>query len=111
MANQDASLPSTPVATADDEPVSARIRARLLAARQRFHANDSIASHIAPGELEALQHEVEARVEDVLRALVIDVDQDHNTRETAPRVAKMYLREIFAGRYARAPSVTEFPNV
>jgi GTP cyclohydrolase I len=39
------------------------------------------------------------------------VDQDHNTRETARRVAKMYLKEIFAGRYAKAPEVTEFPNV
>ncbi|MGN8554249.1 UNVERIFIED_CONTAM: GTP cyclohydrolase I, partial [Microbacterium sp. SLM126] len=61
--------------------------------------------------LDALQAEVEARMEEVLRTLVIDVDQDHNSRETARRVAKMYLKEIFAGRYAMAPQVTEFPNV
>ncbi|WER47938.1 GTP cyclohydrolase I [Cupriavidus sp. WKF15] len=91
--------------------VSDRIRSRLLAARERFHANDNIARYIEPGELDALQEEVQARLEDVLRALVIDVDQDHNTRETARRVAKMYLKEIFAGRYAKPPAVTEFPNV
>ncbi|CAG2152187.1 GTP cyclohydrolase I [Cupriavidus numazuensis] len=95
----------------DESSVSDRIRSRLLAARERFHANDNIARYIEPGELDALQEEVEARLEEVLRALVIDVDQDHNTRETARRVAKMYLKEIFAGRYAKPPAVTEFPNV
>ncbi|MBB2917881.1 GTP cyclohydrolase I [Cupriavidus alkaliphilus] len=91
--------------------VSARIRARLEAAQERFHANDNIARYIEPGEMEQLQAEVQARLQDVLRALVIDVDNDHNTQETARRVAKMYLKEIFAGRYAKAPPVTEFPNV
>lgn len=94
-----------------DSSVSDRIRSRLLAARERFHANDNIARYLEPGELDALQVEVQARLEDVLRALVIDVDNDHNTQETARRVAKMYLKEIFAGRYAKPPPVTEFPNV
>lgn len=94
-----------------DEPVSARIRARLKAARQRFHANDNIARFIEPGELDALGVEVEEKLAEVLRSLVIDIDNDHNTQETARRVAKMYLREIFAGRYVAQPSVTEFPNV
>ncbi|MDH4061591.1 MAG: GTP cyclohydrolase I, partial [Aquincola sp.] len=35
-------------------PVSARIRARLLKAKRRFHANDNIAEFLEPGELEAL---------------------------------------------------------
>ena len=91
--------------------VSERIRARLQAAQERFHANDNIARYIEPGELEQLQAEVQSRIEGVLRALVIDVDNDHNTQETARRVAKMYLKEIFAGRYAKPPAVTEFPNV
>ncbi len=96
---------------ADGPPVSEQIRARLQAARQRFHANDNIAAYLEPGEFEALQEEVQARMEDVLRSLVIDVERDHNTRETARRVAKMYLREVFGGRYVGAPNVTEFPNV
>ena len=31
----------------------------------------------------------------VLESLVIDTDNDHNTQETAKRVAKMYVDEVF----------------
>ncbi|MFG6486256.1 GTP cyclohydrolase I [Roseateles sp. BYS78W] len=98
-------------APAPDAPVSERIRYRLVSAGCRHHANDNIAAFIEPGELDALQEEVQARMQEVLKSLVIDTDSDHNTQETAKRVAKMFLREVFAGRYAQAPSVTEFPNV
>ena len=46
----------------------------------------------------------------VLESLVIDTVSDHNTQDTARRVAKMYLNEVFRGRYVPAPPVTEFPN-
>ena len=91
-------------------PVSARIRARILNANQRFHANDNIASFIAPGETDALLDEVAAKMKGVLESLVIDIESDHNTHDTARRVAKMYLTEVFRGRYVAAPPVTEFPN-
>ena len=94
-----------------DTPVSDRIRARLVAAKRRFHANDNISGFIEAGELEALQKEVEGKLKGVLESLVIDTESDHNTHETARRVAKMYLTEVFKGRYVPAPSVTEFPNV
>jgi len=90
--------------------VSSRIRSRLQAAQERFHANDNISAYVEPGEMDELLDEVQSRMEAVLRSLVIDIDQDHNTRETARRVAKMYLKEIFAGRYVNPPNVTEFPN-
>lgn len=92
-------------------PVADRIRERIRKAGARFHANDNIAAFIREGELEALKAEVAARMDEVLRALVIDTDGDHNTQDTARRVAKMYLQEVFAGRYAPAPPITEFPNV
>jgi GTP cyclohydrolase I len=92
-------------------PVAERIRERIRAARARFHANDNIAAFIRDGELELLQAEVAAAMEGVLRALVIDTESDHNTQDTARRVAKMYVREVFAGRYVTQPPVTEFPNV
>ena len=92
-------------------PVSARIRARIQAARQRFHANDNIAEFLEPGELDELLAEVEGKVKGVLESLVIDTDGDHNTQDTARRVAKMYLTEVFRGRYVPVPPVTEFPNV
>lgn len=93
------------------EPTSIAIRKRLLAAKQRFHANDNISAFLEPGDLEALLDEVEGRLRGVLESLVIDIESDHNTRETARRVAKMYLTEVFRGRYMEAPAVTEFPNV
>ncbi|HEY5582231.1 MAG TPA: GTP cyclohydrolase I [Rhodoferax sp.] len=91
-------------------PVSVKIRERLLAARKRFHANDNIADFIEPGEMEQLLDEVEDKMKGVLSSLVIDIDHDHNTDNTARRVAKMYLKEVFNGRYVSAPTITEFPN-
>jgi GTP cyclohydrolase I len=90
--------------------VSDRIRARLKAKQQRFHANDNISAFIEPGELEELTKEVCEKMTGVLCSLVIDVDSDHNTQETARRVAKMYVTEVFRGRYVPLPKVTEFPN-
>jgi GTP cyclohydrolase IA len=94
----------------DSGPVSARIRSRLEAKQQRFHANDNIAAFIEPGELEELVKEVADKMSGVLGSLVIDVEHDHNTRETARRVAKMYVNEVFRGRYVPIPKSTEFPN-
>jgi GTP cyclohydrolase I len=47
----------------------------------------------------------------LLDALVIDTENDHNTEGTARRVAKMFIDEVFSGRYCAAPSITSFPNV
>ncbi len=91
-------------------PVSVKIRERINAAKKRFHANDNIAEFIQPGELGALLDEVEQKMQGVLESLVIDTVNDHNTGNTARRVAKMYLNEVFKGRYVEGPSVTEFPN-
>jgi len=96
---------SAPVA-----PVSERVRRRLKRAGQRFHANDNISEFLEAGELDGLIDEVATRMQDVLHSLVIDTTSDHNTRETAQRIARMYVTEVFRGRYQRAPLVTEFPN-
>ncbi len=92
-------------------PVSVKIRERLTAARKRFHANDNISDFIEPGELEKLLDEVEEKMKHVLDSMVIDTENDHNTGDTARRVAKMYVNEVFRGRYVKAPPLTEFPNV
>ena len=91
-------------------PVSVKIRERLVAARQRFHANDNISQFIEPGELDRLLEEVQEKMTHVLESLVIDTANDHNTADTARRVAKMYVKEVFAGRYVEMPRITEFPN-
>ena len=99
-------------ATAIDEgtPVSVKIRERLVQSKKRFHANDNIARFVEPGELEMLLDEVEAKMQGVLDSLVIDTAGDHNTQNTARRVAKMYVNEVFKGRYVEPPTITEFPN-
>jgi GTP cyclohydrolase I len=90
---------------------SQRIRYRLIAADCRYHANDNISAFMQEGELDELRTEVQDKLQQVLESLVIDTDSDHNTRETAQRVAKMFLTEVFGGRYTPMPSVTEFPNI
>ena len=90
--------------------VSDKIRARIAEAAHRYNANDNISDFLEPGDLEALLEEVAARMQGVLESLVIDTTNDHNTQDPARRVAKMYLTEVFAGRYHPAPPVTEFPN-
>jgi GTP cyclohydrolase I len=103
----------SPMNAADDEagtPVSVKIRERIQAARKRFHSNDNIADFIEPGELEKLLDEVETKMKGVLESMVIDTEHDHNTGDTARRVAKMYVNEVFRGRYVKAPTITEFPN-
>ena len=92
-------------------PISVVIRKRLQESRKRFHANDNISDYIEPGELSLLLDEVEEKMKGVLESLVIDTVSDHNTNDTARRVAKMYLQEVFGGRYAAQPKITEFPNV
>jgi GTP cyclohydrolase I len=114
MPAQTTNLPTASILRSEEElatlPASQRIRYRLVGAECRYHANDNIAAFIREGELDELKVEVEARMQQVLEALVIDTDSDHNTNETAKRVAKMFLTEVFRGRYVPIPSVTEFPN-
>ena len=99
-------------ASPEGRPLSVAIRERLQFANRRFHANDNIADFIHDeAELDALQDEVAARMQALLESLVIDTESDHNTQDTARRVARMYLNEVFAGRYRKAPAMTEFPNV
>jgi GTP cyclohydrolase I len=99
-----------PDAGLGNEPVSARIRRRLQSAGRRFYANDHISDVIQDGELDELIDEVAGRMQAVLESLVIDTDSDHNTQGTARRIAKMYVTEVFRGRYFPEPAVTEFPN-
>jgi GTP cyclohydrolase I len=102
----DSILPLVPVSV----PVSQRIRDRLVKSKTRFHANDNIADYIEPGEIDALLDEVSAKLQGVLESLVIDTVNDHNTQDTGRRVAKMFVNEVFGGRYVPMPPVTEFPN-
>ena len=48
--------------------------------------------------------------ESVLDTLLIDRENDPNSKGTARRLAKMYFTELMAGRYEQSPNATAFPN-
>lgn len=89
---------------------SIKIAERLKNDGKRFWAGDNIADYIREGEKEQLINEAATAFEEVLDALVIDRHTDPNSKDTAKRLAKMYINEIMSGRYHPAPDNTGFPN-
>lgn len=87
-----------------------KIAEQLRNKEVRFWANDNVAEYISDAERWKLKKETEEAFEQVLRSLLIDVEDDPNSEGTAHRLAKMMWDEIFAGRYDSAPKVTAFPN-
>ena len=90
--------------------ISDVVRNRIKNAKARFNANDNISAFIDEKEIPDLVDEVAQKFRGVLESLIIDVDNDPNSHDTARRLAKMYVYELMAGRYEKAPSVTAFPN-
>ena len=90
---------------------SNEIRQRIKAAGARFHSNDNISDFMQPGDVDALLDELTGKFQGVLDTLVIDTENDHNTQDTARRVAKMFICETFSGRYKPRPKITSFPNM
>jgi len=83
---------------------------RMTTIKHKHFANDTIFAYLDPGDVKLIECEVAEAFEDVLKALVINTTDDHNTKATAQRVAKMFVHEIFRGRYYPPPEVTSFPN-
>ena len=86
------------------------IRSRLQLNNKRFWAGDNISEYITESEKQALIGEVTEKFEAVLQSLLIDTENDPNSKGTAKRLAKMYLNEIMSGRYDAPPDCTAFPN-
>ena len=93
-----------------DTKFSDELRKRMTTIRHKHFANDTIFAYLDPGDVKLIECEVAEAFEDVLKALVINTTDDHNTKDTAHRVAKMFVHEIFRGRYYPPPEVTSFPN-
>jgi len=94
------------------KPISEIIRNRIKGNNARYFSNDNISEFIeSEDEIDELTKEVTIKFQSVLDSLVIDTTNDHNTNETAKRVAKMFVKEIFRGRYTNPPKVTAFPNI
>ena len=83
---------------------------RMTTIKHKHFANDTIFAYLDPGDVNRIGDEVTEAFQDVLEALVINTTDDHNSYATARRVAKMFVHEIFRGRYYPPPDVTAFPN-
>ena len=86
------------------------IRARMKRDNKRFWAGDNISEYIDTPTKDKLIDEAAEAFELVLDRLLIDRENDPNSKGTARRLAKMYFNEIMAGRYDLAPDATAFPN-
>jgi GTP cyclohydrolase I len=92
------------------EPISQTIKKRVEQAGSRYYAANNISEFIKEGEKEKLIEEVTEKFNAVLDSLIIDRENDPNSKNTGKRLAKMYINEIMGGRYNHAPEVTTFPN-
>ena len=86
------------------------IRQRLEDKGMRYWAGDNISEVLEEGDKQRLIEELTTKFEDVLDGLVIDRNTDPNSMDTSRRLAKMYIKELMAGRYDPIPSATAFPN-
>jgi GTP cyclohydrolase I len=86
------------------------IRAKMRNDGKRFWAGDNISEYITDSVKDELINEATEAFETVLNTLLIDIENDPNSQGTARRLAKMYFREIMAGRYDPMPNATAFPN-
>ena len=86
------------------------IRFKMKRDQKRFWAGDNISEYVSEKDKEILINDAALAFETVLDRLLIDRENDPNSRGTAKRLAKMYFNEIMAGRYEPAPDATSFPN-
>ena len=86
------------------------IRFYMKRDKKRFWAGDNISEYVSEADKEVLINEAAEAFETVLDRLLIDRENDPNSKGTAKRLAKMYFNEIMGGRYDPAPDATAFPN-
>src|SRR5579864_5796681 len=75
----------------------------------RFAANANVHNLIDKYQSKAMLPKLECLFEEMLEYLYICSD-DPNVKDTPQRLAKMFVTEIFRGRYEPMPKLTSFPN-
>ncbi len=78
--------------------------------RASCRANEALDHALSPAEQAAMIGAAMSKLEELFDVLQVDHRNDHNTRDTPRRVAKMLVTELMAGRYSAAPEITEFDN-
>lgn len=86
------------------------IKQRLIENKARYWAGDNISEYLSETDLIHIIEDATEAFEEVLDSLLIDRENDPNSKGTARRLAKMYVNEIMAGRYYPRPDATAFPN-
>ena len=90
--------------------VSKKIIGWMQKDEKRFFSCDNISEYLDDELYSYLLDEVTDKFKGVLTSLLIDIHNDPNSEDTARRLAKMYLVELFRGRYEQRPNVAAFPN-
>jgi GTP cyclohydrolase I len=86
------------------------LRFHMKRDKKRFWAGDNISEYVTEDMKHTLIDEATEAFELVLDRLLIDRENDPNSKGTARRLAKMYFNEIMSGRYDPEPDATAFPN-
>lgn len=87
-----------------------KILDKIHASGKRYFANDNLSDIVSPDDVQVIQKELEKKFQELFTLMGIDYKNDHNTAGTSQRIAKMWMREVFRGRYEAPPKVTDFPN-
>ena len=75
-------------------------------------ANEAVVGDdLSEAERSAIIAAAAKKLAELFDTLHIDHRNDHNTRDTPHRVARMFVDEIMRGRFSRPPALTEFENV
>lgn len=104
----------------DRSPIAYQLHTILQEKGIPYFANHSIKEAIAEfanrtslsfeDVVQSLIDELTQAFRVVLLTQVIDIKNDPNSHDTPRRLAKMYINELFAGRYELPPKITAFPN-
>jgi GTP cyclohydrolase IA len=83
---------------------------QVCSIRQVRLCNEALDEPLVEAERASMIAAAARKVEELFDVLRIDHRNDHNTRDTPKRVAKMFVEEILQGRYMAPPRITEFEN-
>ncbi|MBN8903079.1 MAG: GTP cyclohydrolase I, partial [Rhodospirillales bacterium] len=79
--------------------------------RPSRRANEAVGGALSESERAAMIGAAAGKLAELFDVLHIDHRNDHNTRETPTRVARMFVDEMMQGRFSDPPALTEFDNV
>jgi GTP cyclohydrolase IA len=83
----------------------------LMAVPRSGLGNEALGHGLGANERLSMLEAAEGKIKELFDVLRIDYANDHNTRDTPRRMARMLIEETLHGRYCPEPAITEFENV